>query len=293
MMINRTLITTLLAASISFFGASAFAATIYIENAGFEDDAPYEALVNGTDTNPTGWEFYRPAASLGGEYIEIYAPDGTYLPAGPVDLTTGPDQVAAFYLGSDGGSCDTSLNPDGTRKYPDCQEGDGDYPLGLEQDLREELDPGTTVNLEANSKYVLSVEVGNQKSGPADDDFDFSDFGGYRIELLAGDTVIASDDNTILPPTAGEGNFFTATADLTTGSVHDPFGIDLIGMALGIRLIYKGGIEEPDNVTDWYAAIAFDDVSLTVSAVPVPAAVWLFGTALLGLLGFGKRRRPA
>jgi hypothetical protein len=29
------------------------------------------------------------------------------------------------------------------------------------------------------------------------------------------------------------------------------------------------------------------------SAVPVPAAVWLFGTALIGLVGFGKRRKAA
>jgi hypothetical protein len=29
------------------------------------------------------------------------------------------------------------------------------------------------------------------------------------------------------------------------------------------------------------------------SAVPVPAAVWLFGTALIGLVGFGKRRKTA
>ena len=28
-----------------------------------------------------------------------------------------------------------------------------------------------------------------------------------------------------------------------------------------------------------------------VSAVPVPAAVWLFGTALIGLVGFGRRRK--
>lgn len=26
--------------------------------------------------------------------------------------------------------------------------------------------------------------------------------------------------------------------------------------------------------------------------VPIPAAVWLFGTALIGLVGFGKRRKP-
>jgi hypothetical protein len=30
-----------------------------------------------------------------------------------------------------------------------------------------------------------------------------------------------------------------------------------------------------------------------VSPVPVPAAVWLFGTALIGLVGFSKRRKAA
>jgi hypothetical protein len=29
------------------------------------------------------------------------------------------------------------------------------------------------------------------------------------------------------------------------------------------------------------------------SAVPVPATIWLFGTALIGLVGFGKRRKTA
>ena len=31
--------------------------------------------------------------------------------------------------------------------------------------------------------------------------------------------------------------------------------------------------------------------NVLISAVPVPAAVWLFATALLGLVGFGKRGR--
>ena len=30
----------------------------------------------------------------------------------------------------------------------------------------------------------------------------------------------------------------------------------------------------------------------TVSVVPVPAAIWLFGAALVGLLGFSKRKTP-
>jgi len=36
-----------------------------------------------------------------------------------------------------------------------------------------------------------------------------------------------------------------------------------------------------------------DDVVLSTSPVPIPAAIWLFGTALIGLLGFGKRRKVA
>lgn len=32
---------------------------------------------------------------------------------------------------------------------------------------------------------------------------------------------------------------------------------------------------------------------LQTSEVPVPAAIWLFGTALVGLVGFGKRRKAA
>jgi hypothetical protein len=39
-----------------------------------------------------------------------------------------------------------------------------------------------------------------------------------------------------------------------------------------------------------------DSVDITaapISAVPVPAAVWLFGTGLIGLVGFSKRRKAA
>jgi hypothetical protein len=45
------------------------------------------------------------------------------------------------------------------------------------------------------------------------------------------------------------------------------------------------------------AELARTDMSIIVGAgasvVPVPAAVWLFGTALIGLVGFGKRRKTA
>jgi hypothetical protein len=39
-----------------------------------------------------------------------------------------------------------------------------------------------------------------------------------------------------------------------------------------------------------YGFIAATLTYEAVSAVPVPAAIWLFGTALIGLVGFGKRK---
>ncbi|MDX2506099.1 MAG: VPLPA-CTERM sorting domain-containing protein [Gammaproteobacteria bacterium] len=38
-------------------------------------------------------------------------------------------------------------------------------------------------------------------------------------------------------------------------------------------------------------SIFWDDASLEVSAIPVPAAVWLFGSGLLGLVGVARRRK--
>ncbi|MDH3948640.1 MAG: VPLPA-CTERM sorting domain-containing protein [Gammaproteobacteria bacterium] len=38
---------------------------------------------------------------------------------------------------------------------------------------------------------------------------------------------------------------------------------------------------------------ASDSITLQVSAVPVPAAVWLFGSGLLGLIGIARRKKAA
>jgi len=37
----------------------------------------------------------------------------------------------------------------------------------------------------------------------------------------------------------------------------------------------------------------FNSATVNVSAVPVPAAVWLFGSGLIGLVGIARRRNPA
>jgi hypothetical protein len=46
---------------------------------------------------------------------------------------------------------------------------------------------------------------------------------------------------------------------------------------------------------DGFGDSDFDDmvVKVEVSAVPIPAAIWLFGSALIGMFGFSKRRKAA
>ena len=57
-----------------------------------------------------------------------------------------------------------------------------------------------------------------------------------------------------------------------------------------IQTIYFGLPEgQPKKYT-----IAIDNLTIgEVSTVPIPAALWLFGTAMIGLVGFGRRRISA
>ena len=50
-------------------------------------------------------------------------------------------------------------------------------------------------------------------------------------------------------------------------------------------------ISDGDNEIN--GVLGLDANFTPIGAVPVPAAVWLFGTALIGLVGFGKRRKAA
>lgn len=121
-------------------------------------------------------------------------------------------------------------------------------PSGLHQAL--------TNTLQSRTIYTLTVDIGNMNSAttPPHNQFNFSGFPGYRVELRAGSSVVASDHNTLLP---GEGRFLASTVTLATASTHSN-----LGQALGIRLLNldaAGGIE-----------VNFDNVRLDASPRPDP-----------------------
>ncbi len=122
--------------------------------------------------------------------------------------------------------------------------------------------------LQTSTRYTLRVNVGNiaNDPNPPHDAFQFTGFPGYRVDLLAGGTVIASDPGSLLP---GEGRFLETPIEVEIGAAHA-----LAGQPLGIRLVNRNaapGLE-----------VNFDDVRLDA----VDIAAWTdLGHATAGVAG--------
>lgn len=228
------------------------AAAIDIVNPSFEDTTGHDTHFEFTFGVPVGWT--------------LHDPDGIVNTANNVYVGTLAFPTVFF---------DDETAPDGDRVailYNGGQEGEGEY--GYTQILGDTLQPFT--------EYTLTVAVGNIGSGTSlnGTPYDLSEFPGYRVELFAGTTPLAQDDNSLTIP---EYEFATSTVTFTTGATHVAFG-----EALGIRLVNLNEIPEGFNEeTSPDLEVDFDDVVLTATAVPEPSTL-LVGVALLM---FRRRRR--
>lgn len=191
---------------------------VVIENPGFEANPLGPGGLNYMIT-PDGWDRYDPMMIIDNAYnvLGVLNPTGT----GHYNSEAAPEggNIAITFF---------------------FQEWSTGIPAGLSQTLG--------ANLEANTQYTLSVEVGNIASPPVSD-FDFTGFPGYRVELLAGSTLLVVDDNTLAP---AEGEFVRSEISYTSGAA-DPE----IGAPLEIRLI---NLNDPQNGIE----VNFDDVRLDI-----------------------------
>lgn len=70
------------------------------------------------------------------------------------------------------------------------------------------------------------------------------------------------------------------------GTVDGVDGLTFLALAGQVYSIYLGGA----GVGQWSQNVADYSLNISTAPVPIPAAVWLFGSALAGLVGLGKRR---
>ncbi|MDR3415138.1 MAG: VPLPA-CTERM sorting domain-containing protein [Nevskia sp.] len=95
--------------------------------------------------------------------------------------------------------------------------------------------------------------------------------------------------------TGGQNFYNNITADLSgvTAANNDPlFGIRIVNAATGADDVAYNGTAYNNSSGNWrYQNV---EVSGTqVSSVPLPAAGWLLGSGLLGLMGVGRRKKAA
>lgn len=191
---------------------------IAVANASFEEPVLVDQDLAPGPGNLGGWSF----AASANTFLGIFNPPaGSYPTAGGSGTPSGADGINAAYLFNNGGPAEF---------------------VEASQVLAE--------TLAAGSLYELRVAIGRFLPGQP---YDTSSYGGYRIELLAGTTVIASDSDTVDP---AEGEFLDAVARVASDSL-DPA---LLGQPLAIRLTISS--------SDAPRSTHFDDVRLTRAALP-------------------------
>jgi len=241
-----------------FLGITSFtsqATLLNIINPSFEDDPnTNNEFFFG---NPNGWSLIDPGGIVGGLDLQ-----GTLTATGSPFFDSGApdgDNVALLFIGDSQGTTE----------------------FGLAQILAN--------TLAADTRYQLSVEVGNIQSGTAQSDtfFNLDGFPGYRIDLLAGGVVLATTTAGINAPIA-EGAFANVTLEHVSGAAPTQ-----LGQALEIRLVNLNLTDA--NFTGADLEVDFDLVQLDATAVPQsvpsPASLSLMLLGIGLLTGYRRSRR--
>ncbi len=236
---NRASFLYLVLAASCVLPPAAAAVLLPITNSSFESPVTAPATFTGAQASgPTGWTVYNSGATNNLRFFGVWNPATT-----PSYTNGAPDgaNVGVVFL-------------ENIANFAEA---------GLQQTLAS--------TLQLSTQYTLTVEVGN--FGPfAGAGWDFTGFPGYRVDLFAGGTLIASDNNTLAP---AEAEFLTSTVSFTTGASHAN-----AGQPLTIRLVNLNG---PAGIE-----VNFDRVRLDAIAVPEPSSAGLLG--LTALFAITRRR---
>lgn len=137
---------------------------------------------------------------------------------------------------------------------------------------------------------------------------DLSDATGLTLDTVyanggSGDILSTFDINT----PAGTGgsvsldNFVSVSNFLTVGGwTLNLTGLSIIDQTTGVLNLAGTGVLsgntvsgvtfDPTNVTWSFSSQSLTSYSMTVTPVPVPAAIWLFGSGLIGLVAVSRRK---
>ena len=173
----------------------------------------------------------------------------------------------------------TELLPVTMNDFNPQLQGLGFNQMTIDAQLSVDMDGSVTFYyIAAESAYTNSFNYGSSTITEHNESFDWDGWSSFTINVAANEILDFS--------------FTSATAhaltpvDNASGTSLEGLGIMTDGNMSELVLAYNDnalGTGDSD----------FDDmlVRAEFSAVPVPAAVWLFGSGLLGLIGMARRRK--
>ena len=117
-------------------------------------------------------------------------------------------------------------------------------------------------------------------------------FYNYTMNFGTPGSVIDSV-GTLTPPTSI--NLATGFADLSSFTIRwNDFGFDSIGATnVPITQNPDGSYHLSWQMQGGFSSTGTATMTMDIAPVPLPAAVWLLGSGLLGLVGIGRRYRKA
>jgi len=158
---------------------------------------------------------------------------------------------------------------------------------------------GTTMNWATANSWAANLDVEgvigwrlpttpNAFQTPCSGPCDNSEMGNMFYNVLGGvssTSILNSTDPDLSFFTNLQSNIYWSSSSYGTDEHPDAY---VFNFNLGDQYITDKVAEYPCCVSEYYAwAVQSGDVS----AVPVPAAVWLFGSGLIGLAGVARRKK--
>jgi hypothetical protein len=116
-----------------------------------------------------------------------------------------------------------------------------------------------------------------------------SDIYSYDASLLSSPSTLSTADDRW--DDFHEGETYFATTPIQSMGVST-YSIDVTSLLTSSQSIVGFRFQDVNLISGISAQVFIDQIQLEVTGVvPVPAAVWLFGSGLLGLVGVAKRKK--
>jgi hypothetical protein len=149
------------------------------------------------------------------------------------------------------------------------------------------LTSGTGPKSPSSASYITVAGNGTTSAGTGPAVWELTNSGGtYHLNGLFGKGAGGTGPHDLIigPPGAG-GIYSNANASIAGNKPHNPFIDQTATFTLALP-----GATSSTVISDVVFSFGTQEGS-NVAAVPIPAAVWLFGSGLLGLVAIARRRQ--